>query len=114
LLDQLTSVQLSEWEAYDVIDPIGTWREDFRFAYLMSMIQNIVNALYSKKGSATEASKPNDFMIDWTGDKKQNKNKMSMEQMKKAILSIARDQTRKVKLSKLGINKEPVLKTKKR
>jgi hypothetical protein len=50
LLDELTSVQLSEWEAYDRLEPIGTWWQDYRIAYLCSFFTNVVNQLYHKDG----------------------------------------------------------------
>ena len=95
-MDQLTSVQLSEWEAYSRIDPIGSWREDFRVAQLQSLIMNIVNVLYSKKGIRPAITSPMDFMPDWSGDNVKEPEKMSTEEMKQRLLSIARIQNRKI------------------
>jgi len=64
-LDQLTSIQLSEWEAYDRLDPIGTWRDDFRMALLASIITNVAMGMAGVKGKMT---KPLDFMPNWSGE----------------------------------------------
>ena len=109
-MDQLTSVQLSEWEAYSRIDPIGSWREDFRVAQLQSLIMNIVNVLYSKKGIKPEITSPIDFMPDWSGDNVKEPEKMSMEEMERRLLSIANIQNKKVdrqnRIPSKKINKE--------
>ena len=64
-MDQLTSVQLSEWEAYDRLDPIGTWRDDFRTALLASIVTNVAMGMAGVKGKMT---KPLDFMPNWNGE----------------------------------------------
>lgn len=97
LLDQLTSKQISEWEAYDRIDPIGTWREDFRLAKVESLITNIVQQLYAKKGSIPKLTTPLDFMVDWTGEGKGHEpKKQSVEEMKAVMMGIANAQNKKV------------------
>jgi hypothetical protein len=106
-LDQLTSKQISEWEAYDRIDPIGSWREDFRGAKLESLITNIVQQLYAKKGSTPKVTTPLDFMVDWSGEKQEAEpKKQSMEDMKSILLGIAKAQNKKVR----GLNTPPVKK----
>ena len=102
----MSSWQISEWEAYDKIDPIGTWREDFRMAYLSSLITNLVISVHGKKGAKTTT--PIDFMPDWTGEGKEPK-KQSTEEMKQILLGIASAQNKKVK----GIDRPPVSKVKK-
>ena len=107
LLDQLTSKQISEWEAYDRIDPIGSWREDFRLAKIESLITNIVQQLYAKKGSKPGLTTPLDFMIDWMGEGKVNEpKKQSVEEMKSVLLGIAKGQNKKM----IRQNKPPVKK----
>ena len=98
-MGQLTSRQISEWEAYDRIDPIGNWREDFRFAKLESLLVNIVNQLYHdpKKGKP-KITNPIDFMPDWAGeDKFEEPKKQSVEEMKEVLMSIASSQNKKAK-----------------
>lgn len=50
MLQELSSSQISEWEAYDRIDPIGSWREDFLFAKLEAFLINIVKSMYTEEG----------------------------------------------------------------
>ena len=108
-MDLLTSRQISEWEAYDKIDPIGTWRDDFRLAKIESLITNIVQQLYAKKGHTPKLTNPLDFMIDWAGERKPVVKQQSVEAMKQALRSIANSQNKKVE----RLNKPPVKKTKK-
>lgn len=108
-MDCLTSKQISEWEAYDKIDPIGTWREDFRLAKIESLITNIVQQLYAKKGSKPKLTTPLDFMVDWTGEGVvQEPKKQSVEEMKATLMSFANAQNKKVGMR----NKPPVKKGK--
>lgn len=66
LLGELTSAQISEWEAYDRLDPIGKWRDELSIASQTSVIVNMVRQLYHdpKKGKPTFVN-PNDFMLNW-------------------------------------------------
>ena len=97
-MDQLTSKQISEWEAYDKMDPIGTWREDFRFGQLESIIINIVQQLYAEKGKTPKATSPLDFMPDWLGDRvAAEPKKQSVEEMKQIMMSIASSQNKSVR-----------------
>jgi hypothetical protein len=111
-LDELTSVQISEWEAYDKIDPIGTWRDDFRMANLAAIITNIVNCLYSKKGSQPKLTTPLDFMPDWSNDKKEVSIKQSPEEMKEFLLRFAKIHNKKIE--SLKTNRVPKQTRKKR
>ena len=60
----MTSEQITEWLAYDRLDPIGTWRDDFRSAQICSVIDNIAKSMWSKEGEA-KYSTPRDFIPDW-------------------------------------------------
>jgi hypothetical protein len=91
---------LSEWEAYDRIDPIGTWREDFRMAYLSSLVTNLVISVHGKKGAKTTS--PMDFMPDWGEEKSKEPKKQSVEEMKEILLGIAKMQNKRV-----GIQNRP-------
>jgi hypothetical protein len=71
LLSQITSAQLSEWEAYDRLDPIGSWRQDFNHASLISKITNIANAIYCEKDKKPVVTNAGDFMPIW--DKEERK-----------------------------------------
>ena len=86
----MTGFQLSEWEAYDKIDPIGKWRDDFRTAKLESLLVNIVNQLYHKQGVEPTIVTPVDFMVKWGEDMKEPEPEIqSLEDMKKALMAIA-------------------------
>lgn len=101
LLDQVTSAQLSEWEAYDKLDPIGTWRSDFQMAQLISVIHNIFNSLYCKKGQRPTTTNALDFMPDWDGEGKQPMiKKTSPEEIKQIFVGIAKDFEREEKRRK--------------
>jgi hypothetical protein len=66
----LTIQQLNEWEAYDKLDPIGSWRDDFRIAKLEALFRNI----YREK-KETALISPVDCMIEWgKKEKKDTKN----------------------------------------
>ena len=108
-MEQLTSKQISEWEAYDRIDPIGTWRDDFRLAKIESLITNIVQQLYAKKGTKPVLTTPLDFMVDWTGDKGHEPKQQSVEEMKAVMMGFMNDQKKQAERR----SKPPVKKMKK-
>lgn len=95
MLDKLTGYELAEWEAYDRIDPIGTWRDDFRGAKLESLILNIVNQLYAEKGKKPQVTTALDFMPDWTGDKTDDKKISTPEDILALFKGIAATQKKK-------------------
>jgi hypothetical protein len=86
----LTSSQLSEWEAYDRIDPIGSWRDDFRMAYLASVMTNLTIGVHGKKG--TKQTPLIDFMPDWDITAPKEVKKQSIEDMKRAFKDIMSSQ----------------------
>jgi hypothetical protein len=93
-LDELTGEQINEWEAYDRIDPIGTWTEYFRMACLESIITNLAIGIHGKEG--TKLTSPMDFMPDWAkGEEKQEIKQQSVESMKELLMGIAEIQNKK-------------------
>ncbi len=88
-MDQLTSAQVTEWEAHDQLDPIGKWRDEYSFAVLDSLIVNIVSRLYAKKGHTPKEVLPTEFMPNWSGEKKIAR-KQSVEEMKQALMALAK------------------------
>ena len=94
-MDQLTSAQLSEWEAYDRLDPIGKWRDEYSFAVLDSLIVNIVSRLYAKKGHTPREVSPTEFIPNWSGEKKIAK-RQSVADMKQALMTIAKSVNKKM------------------
>ena len=107
MLDQLTSYQISEWEAFDKIDPIGEWRADFRGAKVESLILNLVQSIFAKKGAQPTTTTALDFMPNWTGEEDDPK-VQSVEEQKRILLDIAGSQNKRVRQSK-----PPTKKTKK-
>jgi len=87
LLDYLTSVQISEWEAYDQIDPIGKWRDDYYVASTQSLIVNTARSIHGKRG--VKMTTFEEFMPNWSGEARPVK-KQNPEEMKEALLSFAR------------------------
>lgn len=96
MLNELTSVQLSEWEAYDRLDPIGEWRADFRTASLISKVVNIAQAIWGKKG--VEMTAPINFMPEWDKDEEEiiEPKRQSIGEMKQILLGMTGIQNRKV------------------
>jgi hypothetical protein len=89
-LDQLTSYEISEWEAFDKIEPIGIWKDDYRLAYLSSLITNLTISTHGKKSA--KFTNPIDFMLDWdvTKEKSTEVPKQSVEDMKAILQGIAK------------------------
>jgi hypothetical protein len=92
-LDQLTSTQVSEWEAYDRIDPIGQWREDHRWASLTAQMTNLLTWAHAKKGSSHTAT---DFIPQWDITAPAEIKVQSIEDMKRVFEEIAGYQNKNV------------------
>jgi len=99
MLAELTSNQITDWIAYNKIDPIGEWRSDYRIALVCATIVNVGNSLiYVMKGlwSKRAGRKPKfvtvqDFIPDWDGKKtKDEVPDQSIEEQKRMLLSIAK------------------------
>ena len=101
MLDQLTGIQLGEWEAYDRIEPVGEYRRDYRIASLTAMIYNVASSFGSGKHGKRKVAKPQDFMA-WLDSKPPEKTeKQSVSEMKKALYLIASSADPKKKKKKL-------------
>ena len=89
-MDQLTSYQLSEWEAYDRIDPIGRRRDEYNMAHLISTVVNIARTVWHGKGQALKLTTPEEFVPQWglTDYQPQSKGR-TMEEMKSIALAFA-------------------------
>jgi hypothetical protein len=103
LLKNLTSAQLTEWEAYDRIDPVGKWRDELGFASLSSLIVNMARQiLHDPKKGKPEYVTPEDFMPKW-GEaplQKPEPKKQSAEEMLRILKGIARVQGTTDKIKK--------------
>lgn len=54
--------QLTEWEAFDRLEPVGGYKQDFRFAQLCDLIHMLA---YAIGGGKSVKSKIQDFMPWW-------------------------------------------------
>lgn len=93
LLEQLTSEQLSEWQAYNRLEPIN--RDEFGWAMLCSVVSNLALSIYSKKGTHPKYTTPGDFIPKWdspSGEKE--KPVQSIEEQKGILLHLAGIQNR--------------------
>jgi hypothetical protein len=86
LLDKLTASQLAEWKAFNSLEPIGEYRDDYRFSYMASLITNLAIRINGKSGAKLTSIK--DFIFDWDADNT-TKGTQSMEEMKNVLQSIA-------------------------
>lgn len=92
LLEKLKSTQISEWEAYNTLDPIGKWRDDFHMAALLAKMENLVKDIYSKDRNRAS---PIDFMPEWgMGEQEKEPKMQSVEEQKRILLEIAGNQNR--------------------
>lgn len=92
-MDCLTSEQLAEWEAYDRLEPIGGFRQDYRFAQVCHLIFELAQSIYGKKDKRTR-SHPTDFM-PWGPMEKPKAKKQTAEEIKTALTAIFKQRTKK-------------------
>lgn len=79
-----------EWEAYDELEPIGGFRQDYRFAQLCCLIADVAQAFGSKKGKRKKFS-PSDFMPWGPRPEKPKRSKAKTpEEIKQLFQTIAR------------------------
>ena len=102
MLDELTSIQLSEWQVYDRLEPIGEDRADYRIAALSSLVMNIARAYSGMKGEMTT---PDMFMLEWDKDlneedEPRRPTQQSVEEQERIWLAIASEQNKRVKKQK--------------
>jgi hypothetical protein len=90
-LRDLTSSQVTEWLAYDELDPVGKWRDELMIASLESLIVNIVRQLYSPKGRTPKFVSPDEFMIKWgeTDEQRPEPKRQTPEEMERVVRNIA-------------------------
>jgi hypothetical protein len=104
-LEQLTAFQIGEWEAFNKLEPIGLWVDDYKWATLMAHITNMLTWAHAKRGTKYTAE---DFMPNWTGEEKPVKTQ-SWQEMKEFLLGFAKAHNKKVGIQ----SKQPSPKTKK-
>ena len=85
-MNDLTASQLAEWEAYNTLEPVGDYRQDYMMAQLTSIFYNFASSFGSKDGRRKIAKIP-DF-IPWMEQPEEKREDQSLVEMKKSILSI--------------------------
>ena len=85
----LTASQLAEWEAYDRLEPIGGYRQDYMMGSVIKMILELAQAVYGRKGR-TMSCTPWDF-VPWRPDAERVQVKrQSVEEMKQVLQMLAK------------------------
>lgn len=79
LLNNLTASQITEWEAFNRIQPIGHRRLDVYFSHFMTSLHNIALGFSGTKNA--KQFKVEDFVPNWTGIEEEP-DVMSAEQIK--------------------------------
>lgn len=105
-MDHLSGFQISEWEAFDRLDPIGSWRDDFRMAYIAAILTNLTIAVNGKKGA--KLSTPINFMPKWDSDGIAEIKRQTPEEMKEMLLSIVKDHNKRVKKNIMPPKLKPI------
>jgi hypothetical protein len=115
LLGALSSHQLDEWEAFDKLDPIGTWREDYRMAYIAATVINIVKQLYHEKDKTPVLISVADLMPIWDGERRKQieEQKQDPEEMKQILLGIVQVHNKRVASVEKLSTRPPTKKNKK-
>jgi len=94
LEQMLTGNQQTEWEAFDELEPVGSYKEDFRFAQLCDLI----HVLAAASGGQRVQSKIMDFLPWWQTQYIKNlgrsAKKQSVEQMAQGLKEWARQHNR--------------------
>jgi len=84
--------QIQEWEAYDVIDPIGKWRDDVGWASLQAQFTNLMTWAHGKRATKHTAL---DFMPEWDHTVPEGTTSQSVDDMKRVLKDIATAQNKK-------------------
>lgn len=108
MLDQLTSEQLSEWKAYESLEPFGDRRRDYQTAQICLLISNFAKS-FASGGNKTPDSLE-DFVFqnlidrfydneyDEDGEAPMVQKQQSVDDMKAILQSIAKMFGRKKKV----------------
>lgn len=84
MLAELTSKQISEWQAFDRISPIGQERDDFHFSFLASLITNLAIRIHGKEGA--KLTSVEDFRFEWGKTEEDNQEQLA-EEIKRVFMS---------------------------
>ena len=78
-LAHISSRELSEWMAFDAVEPIGERRNDYRLARLLVFLSTIVQ-VFVKLKNKRNAPKLSDFMLDFWAEKSDAKPAQTMRE----------------------------------
>lgn len=84
----MTVEQMEDVRAYDSIEPIGGYREDYRIAYVCLMLHNLIQA--QRGDGKWQSATLDDFML-WPATKRKKKRRkevQSVEEQKAILLSL--------------------------
>ncbi len=79
---------------YLSIDPPDGQKQDFRMAYMASLITNLVIRSLGKPGAKLTSAK--DFFIEWDYEKAEQSKKQTPQQMKEILLALAAEHNAKI------------------
>ena len=106
LLEKLTAKQITEWEAFNRIQPIGSRRMDFYFAQIMTSLHNIAIGFSGSKNIKQFTLE--DFVPNWTGiEEEEQVVVMSAEKMKQFFVEFAEIHNKQVSKNKSRDSKPP-------
>jgi hypothetical protein len=94
-LENLTSAQVSEWLAYDRIDPIGKDRDEYGWGMICSVVTNLAKEIYKTKGTTPKFVHPVDFIPKW-GDVGKPK-VQTVEEQKSILMAMVKRHNKRVK-----------------
>ena len=84
LLEELDAVQIAEWMAYFAAEPWGEERADLRMAQLCQLIANV-----NRDPRRTRPYKLEDFLPDFTGERRKSRKLTSAEEVKEVFIRLA-------------------------
>lgn len=88
--------------AYNTIDPIGRWREDYKMSYMASVISNNFIRAFGKKNSKMQPV--SDFNFPWQPN---NRKEMSQDQLTEALMAWAANHNKAVEANEKKNKKTP-------
>lgn len=80
LLTVIDSRELTEWQAYDALSPIGPERGDVQAALVATVLVNV------NRGKDTRPAKLADFLLEWDSDTEQVDPEAAREAVKAALM----------------------------
>ena len=87
-----------EWMAYSEVEPFGSWVNEYHVARMSSILVNVARGFSHKKGDTPNWATIPEFMPPWSDlFPKPKQKEQSVEEMKTALMHIAKVQNSKFK-----------------